>query len=181
MAETTITLRVATSAARVRTLLRAGRADLVWPLPTGMTAQPLPYGYHAVARDARPYLGRACVEAQLDEPRMREHALDLRLQRSERQTIACGERRRGRTVFRPRVEIARTEHERRALREVGGRELAAPGEAHLDCGARAPVHAMQARRQRRGVVGDDEIVAAQELRELSARGVRQAAVRAHHE
>ena len=68
-----------------------------------------------------------------------------------------------------------------ALREVGGRERAAPGEAHLDCSARAPVHAMQARRQRRGVVGDDEIAAAQELREFSARGVRQAAVRAHHE
>ena len=50
------TLRVefSTSAGRGRALLRQGRADLLWPVPPGMLAQPLPAGYRPVVRTSRP-------------------------------------------------------------------------------------------------------------------------------
>lgn len=50
----TLTLRFTPSAARVRALLRAGRMDLVWPLPPGMADEPTLAGYRMMTRDARP-------------------------------------------------------------------------------------------------------------------------------
>src|SRR5262249_7028452 len=50
----TISLRFTPAVARVRTLLRSGRADLVWPLPPGMSDEPALAGYRPMARAARP-------------------------------------------------------------------------------------------------------------------------------
>jgi hypothetical protein len=38
----------------MRTLLRAGRPDLVWPLPAGLLAQPIPAGYRPITQDPIP-------------------------------------------------------------------------------------------------------------------------------
>lgn len=50
----TIRVRFLPGAGRVRTLLRAGAADVTWPLPPDLLDQPLPSGYRAVSRSARP-------------------------------------------------------------------------------------------------------------------------------
>ncbi|MBI1798060.1 MAG: hypothetical protein HYR73_00035, partial [Candidatus Eisenbacteria bacterium] len=50
----TLRVRFVPSAPRVRTLLRAGRIDLLWPPPGGLLAQPLPPGYHSTRSPARP-------------------------------------------------------------------------------------------------------------------------------
>jgi len=50
----TLTLRFLPGAARVRSLLRAGRPEIVWPLPPGLLAETLPPGYRVVARAAVP-------------------------------------------------------------------------------------------------------------------------------
>ena len=50
----TVRVEFSTSAARGRGLLRQGRADLLWPVPPGMLAQPLPEGYRPVLQPCRP-------------------------------------------------------------------------------------------------------------------------------
>jgi ABC-type transport system substrate-binding protein len=50
----TVRVEFSTSAAKGRALLRQGRADLLWPVPPGMLAQPLPQGYRTVFLPARP-------------------------------------------------------------------------------------------------------------------------------
>jgi ABC-type transport system substrate-binding protein len=50
----TLSVRFAPNAARVRSFLRAGKADLVWPLPPNFMHEALPAGYRAVSQDARP-------------------------------------------------------------------------------------------------------------------------------
>ena len=50
----TVRVEFSTSAARGRGLLRQGRADLLWPVPPGMLAQPLPAGYRSVLQPSRP-------------------------------------------------------------------------------------------------------------------------------
>lgn len=50
----TLKVEFAPGASRVRAHLRRGQADLVWPLPAGLLAQPLPGGYRTLARDAHP-------------------------------------------------------------------------------------------------------------------------------
>jgi len=50
----TIHVRFLLGAARVRALLRAGAADVVWPLPPDLLDQPLPGDYRARSTPARP-------------------------------------------------------------------------------------------------------------------------------
>jgi len=50
----TLSLRFAPNAARVRAYLRAGKADLVWPLPPGFLREAPPAGYRMIGQDARP-------------------------------------------------------------------------------------------------------------------------------
>ena len=50
----TLRVRFVATAARVRNLLRAGRADLVWPVPSALLDQPLPPGFRTVTSDPRP-------------------------------------------------------------------------------------------------------------------------------
>ncbi len=50
----TVRVEFAATPARARSALRAGRADLVWPVPPGMLAQTLPAGYREAIRPARP-------------------------------------------------------------------------------------------------------------------------------
>ncbi|MBI5170257.1 MAG: hypothetical protein HZA61_12275 [Candidatus Eisenbacteria bacterium] len=50
----TLRVRFGSGAPRVRTPLRAGEADLVWPLPPALLEQPLPAGYAARSRAASP-------------------------------------------------------------------------------------------------------------------------------
>jgi ABC-type transport system substrate-binding protein len=50
----TIRVAFAPGAARARTELRHGQADLVWPVPPGLLAQPLPGDYQTRARAAHP-------------------------------------------------------------------------------------------------------------------------------
>jgi len=50
----TIMVRFERGTGRVRSLLRAGRVDLVWPLPPGLLDEPLPGDYHAVSHEATP-------------------------------------------------------------------------------------------------------------------------------
>ncbi|OGF05523.1 MAG: hypothetical protein A2W00_01670 [Candidatus Eisenbacteria bacterium RBG_16_71_46] len=50
----TLRLRFATNEARVRALLRAGRADLLWPTPPGMIGEALPGRYRWERRVADP-------------------------------------------------------------------------------------------------------------------------------
>ena len=50
----TILVRFTPGAARVRNLLRASAADLVWPLPPGLLSESLPPGYLGQTQDARP-------------------------------------------------------------------------------------------------------------------------------
>ena len=50
----TLTLRFSPVAARVRSLLRDGRPDLVWPVPAGVLDEGAPAAYRAVTREARP-------------------------------------------------------------------------------------------------------------------------------
>jgi len=50
----TLTLRFVPSSARVRALVRAGRPDLVWPLPPEFLNEPVPAAYRRVAQVARP-------------------------------------------------------------------------------------------------------------------------------
>ncbi|HTM57388.1 MAG TPA: ABC transporter substrate-binding protein, partial [Candidatus Udaeobacter sp.] len=50
----TVRVRFVAAAARVRNLLRAGRADLIWPVPPALLDQSLPVGFHVVSSRARP-------------------------------------------------------------------------------------------------------------------------------
>ena len=50
----TISVRFVPSAARVRSLMRSGTPDLVWPLPVGLLSEPVPSAYRRVAHAARP-------------------------------------------------------------------------------------------------------------------------------
>ena len=50
----TVRVEFSVSAAKGRGLLRHGRADLFWPVPPGMLAQPLPEGYRPVVQPSRP-------------------------------------------------------------------------------------------------------------------------------
>ncbi len=50
----TLFVRFGSGAPRARALLRAGRVDLVWPLPPTLLEQPLPSGYEVHAREASP-------------------------------------------------------------------------------------------------------------------------------
>lgn len=50
----TLSVRFVPNAARVRSLVRAGRPDLVWPLPAGFLSEPVPASYRRVAQAARP-------------------------------------------------------------------------------------------------------------------------------
>ena len=54
----TLRLRFATNEARVRALLRAGRADLLWPTPPGMIGEALPRRYRRARRGRRAPPGR---------------------------------------------------------------------------------------------------------------------------
>lgn len=54
MGPDTVRVEFAGSAARSRSMLRDGRADLVWPVPPGLLSQPLPPGYAQAIRPARP-------------------------------------------------------------------------------------------------------------------------------
>lgn len=50
----TLRVRFVTGAPRVRTLLRTGAADVVWPLPPAFFGTPLPAGYRLASLDAEP-------------------------------------------------------------------------------------------------------------------------------
>jgi hypothetical protein len=50
----TVRIEFAPSIARVRTLLRRGTADMVWPVPPGLLGQELPGEYRTLVREARP-------------------------------------------------------------------------------------------------------------------------------
>jgi ABC-type transport system substrate-binding protein len=50
----TIRVRFVSGGARARVLLRAGVPGIVWPLAPDLLDQPLPAGYHALVRAARP-------------------------------------------------------------------------------------------------------------------------------
>ena len=50
----TLNVRFVPNAARVRSLLRSGRPDLVWPLPVGLLSEPVPAAYRRVAQASRP-------------------------------------------------------------------------------------------------------------------------------
>jgi ABC-type transport system substrate-binding protein len=49
-----IRIEFAAGTARARSVMRQARADLVWPVPTGMLVQALPEGYRQTVRPARP-------------------------------------------------------------------------------------------------------------------------------
>ena len=49
-----IRIEFSVSNGRARSVMRQGKADLVWPVPTGMLVQALPEGYEQIVRPARP-------------------------------------------------------------------------------------------------------------------------------
>jgi peptide/nickel transport system substrate-binding protein/oligopeptide transport system substrate-binding protein len=82
----TLNVRFAVNAGRSRSLLRSGSVDLVWPLPPGLLAQPLPPGYQVGSAPARPARHLLLVLrpdlAPTSRPAAR-HALSHGLNRSE--------------------------------------------------------------------------------------------------
>lgn len=50
----TVTMRFQPSAVKVRSMLRTGRPDFVWPVPPGVLSEALPPGYRGVSRPSVP-------------------------------------------------------------------------------------------------------------------------------
>ena len=114
-------------------------------------------GSDARAGRCRSRLLERSFERQLDQPRMPEHALDHGVERAEPKSIAGEQRRRQRPLFGRRAMVPGTEDHRDEAAHPLPRQRAAPGQPHLDGGRRRLVLARQAGRQRRGVVGDDDV------------------------
>ena len=137
---------------------------------------------------------------------MIEQRLDGRRERSELEPIAGRQRRRQRPILGPRPEVARAEDDRRESVDVPvpaidppprdvwtvWRDLAEarsnssasegrPASRTSIVGAARHVHAVQAGRQRRRIVGDHQIARLQEIDEPRSRRVRDASVRVDDE
>jgi hypothetical protein len=110
-----------------------------------------------------------------------EQSLDARAQGAEDEPVAGRERRRHGAVFGARAEVARAEDDGAEAINVFGLERGAGGESHFDSRSRSRVNAPQARGERRGVVGDDEVSAAQVFDEGGARRVADSAARVNDE
>src|SRR5439155_5124223 len=113
-------------------------------------------------------------EAKPQEPRMTERALHGSHKRAEREAIAERKRRRQRALFGARTPVAGTEQHRRE-RDVLGRERGAAGKAHFERRAACEMRAVKTRRERGGVVCNDEVSGAQVIDPFSARRVRNGA------
>ena len=116
-------------------------------------------------------------EAQLDQARCGDDAKDGCRERPERERVADLERRRQRPVLGARAPVAGAEDDGREGRDVVSRERATAGEANLDRRAGRAVSAGETRRQRRGVVGDDEVAAATRAGPVEAAAARMVADR----
>ena len=119
--------------------------------------------------------------ASSNQPRMPEHALDDRGERAEPQAIAGVQRRRRRSPLGRRAMVPRAEGHRDEPPHPLPRQRAAPGQPHLDGGRRRFVLAGQAGRQRRGVVGDDDVAGPHQVRQIARAAMDDAAVVADDE
>jgi hypothetical protein len=130
----------------------------------------------AVARDSRPdRVGRA-REANRHEPGMVVQANDRGLKRSEREDIPDPERRRDRPLLGPCPKVARPEHDDHDLPDVLDRKRAPGGETDFDRRCGPAVEPREARRDRRRVVGDEEVPGTQHLWQRRTCRVAQRAV-----
>src|SRR5213594_4458502 len=102
---------------------------------------------------------------------MSKHLEHCGRQRSKPQSIAGQQTRWGRPIFGASVEVAFAEHDRRELTHAVWRERSPSREPHFDDTSAADMSSDKACRQGRGVVGDDEIPAAEEIDERRARHV----------
>lgn len=120
----------------------------------------------AVARDAGPDAVGVAVETQLDEPRVVEQPRDRRRQRAELQPVAGVQGRRRGAVFGARAEVAGTEDDRGEGVHRIHPQRSPPGQPHLDRRAGGQVRAVQAGRQRRRIVGHQQVAGAQPAGEV---------------
>jgi ABC-type transport system substrate-binding protein len=82
----TITVRFVPNSGRLRSLMRSGRPDLVWPLPPGLLSEPVPAGYRRVVQSARPERWLMLIMRSDLPPTTRlaaRHALGHGIKRSE--------------------------------------------------------------------------------------------------
>ena len=112
-------------------------------------------------------------EAKANEPRMAERALDRRRERPEREPVARGEFWRRRALFGAHAIIAGPEGDRHEAR--GTAKIDPRGKPDLDLFVARAMHAHEARRQRRRVIGDDKIARAQKRRQRGPRQMQKSA------
>ena len=130
----------------------------------------------AVPRQPGQHCGAAAGEAQLDKAGMAEQTLDDGGERPEPAGGRPATRRGGGgAVFRARAMIAGAEGDGDEAGGIAERHPA--GEPDLDRLAARGMRAAEARRQGRGVVGDDQIAGREQARQRGARQMRHAAVR----
>jgi hypothetical protein len=114
------------------------------------------------------------VEERLDCCGQRFDAAD---ERAEDEAIAWSQARGLRTLLGPRVVIAGSKNHGREMVDVVRGERGACGQSDFDVGPASQVHAVQAGRQRGGIVRDREIARVQEIDKARSRRVRDAPVR----
>src|SRR4029450_7972723 len=96
-----------------------------------------------------------------------ENALDVGGERSQGQRVILCERRRRRSVFRPRAMISRTESNCEESRRISHRDERRKPD--LDRSAARVVHAVETCGQRRSIVGNDEVARSKKRGKFAAR------------
>jgi hypothetical protein len=76
-----------------------------------------------------------------------------------------------RSILGAHVKIARAEHYGGEMADGIPSERSASREAHLHGTASWAMHSVQTRRQRGGVVGDDQVTVVQEVNQVNARSM----------
>jgi hypothetical protein len=112
-----------------------------------------------------------CIDVQLYQAWMIEQTLDSRAQLTELQFIARIERRRKRPIFRARVMIASSEHNRDESMRIACVERRFARQSHFDPAPGWNMRAGQTRRQRRRVVCNYDVAGSQQVDEIRAREV----------
>ena len=111
-------------------------------------------------------------KTQLDQSRMSKHCEHDRTQRTQLQLVAGVQGGRWRPVFGRRPKVSGAEHDGGEPSHVTGAQRIASCEPHFHGATGRQMYAGQARGQRRRVVGDDDVVRADERRKIGARTVR---------
>jgi hypothetical protein len=128
-------------------------------------------------RQTGPYFVRRTSEMNCHQSRMIQKIFDLRVQWTKHEFVANLQRRWQRSIFRTRVKVSFTKDDGAEPIDVRRIEGRAPGETHFNRFSGWLMCALQARGQRGCVVGDYEIVWAQEVDERAAGYMNEIALR----